>query len=149
MSLSDVTVNDLLGERQGKVETVSTATTVDQAARRMADRKIGMLVVINEMGNFAGVLSDGDIVRTVANHWNEVSDVRVGDLITVNITACKPENNLREVMETMKDKSIRHLPVLDRGQIVGVVSAGDLLRYLLDEYEDARPAGLFARLRGS
>jgi CBS domain-containing protein len=148
MSLTDKTVKDLLGEKQGKVETVSKGVSVTDAARRMADRHIGMLVVVNEMGNFAGVLSDGDIVRAVGHSEKDLDEVMIGDLITTNITACHPGNNLQQILETMKDKSIRHLPVLDGSEIVGVISVGDMLRYLLENFEPPTKGGVFSRLRG-
>ena len=148
MSLTDMTVKELLGEKSGKVETVTTSTSVTAAARRMADRRIGMLVVINDAGNFAGVLSDGDIVRAVGFREKDLNELAISDLITTNITVCHPGNNLQQVLETMKDKSIRHLPVLDGSEIVGVISVGDMLRYLLENFDQPAKGGMFARLRG-
>ena len=148
MALAERTVKDLLAEKKGNVETVTTATSVTSAAQRMADRHIGMLVVVDDTGSFAGVLSDGDIVRAVGYQEKDLGQVMIGELITTNITACHPGNNLQQVLETMKDKSIRHLPVLEGSEIVGVISVGDMLRYLLENLDQPSKGGMFARLRG-
>ena len=127
-----MTIQAVLAGREGPViTTVAYATCVD-AAQLLSDRRIGLLVVCDEDGGIVGVLSERDIVRGLAEHGSELADKSVAELMTRDVLTCAPSDSENDVIETMLDRNIRHMPVVDAGVLAGLVSIRDLMRHMIE-----------------
>ncbi len=126
MSMS---VGEILEKKGSEVIAISSESSIPEAARLMSHRKIGLLIVLNEKNKFVGVLSERDIVRAVAIDADSVGEMHVGRLITRNVIACDPKAEPDELIKVMKEKGFRHMPVVEDGNVKGVVSRTDLMRY--------------------
>ena len=105
--------------------TVSAGSTVMEAAQRMRDADVGPVIVMDDNG-VAGIVTDRDItVRTVADGRNP-SDVRVEEICSRDLTTLSPDDSVEDAVRLMREKAVRHLPVVEGGQPVGIVSIGDL-----------------------
>jgi len=99
----------------------------------LARHNIGALIVVDAAGAPIGILSERDIVREAARN-EAVFTRRIGDLMTRDVITGQPHDDLAAVAYTMTDKRIRHLPVMEKGKLVGIVSIGDILKAQRDHY---------------
>lgn len=129
-----MTVHDILESKGGQVVSVGPDDTVSSVARVLADRRIGAVLVRDE-GRVVGVFSERDVVRGLGRYGAATLDRPVSDLMTRDVVTCRPTDTVHDVMERMTAKRIRHLPVLDNGQLKGIVSIGDLVKARIDEAE--------------
>jgi CBS domain-containing protein len=120
------TVKSILADKGGHVWSVGPGATVLDAALLMNEHKIGALVVM-EGGRLAGIFTERDVLRRVVGSARDPSATRVADVMTGEVVCCSPETTLEEARGVMKNRRIRHLPVLDSdGRLLGLVSIGDL-----------------------
>ncbi len=126
-----VKVQDLLQGKSDKITTVSISANIVAAAQVMADMKIGILVVMDENQNFAGMVAEREIVGALGHHGAAAANMTVGDVLIRDITACTPETEMSVVLDTMKEKYMRHVPVIVNGKVRGLISLSDILRFLL------------------
>jgi CBS domain-containing protein len=127
-------IESLLAKKGPTVITIRPAETIRQALGLLAEHNIGALVVVDEGGRPVGILSERDIVRDAAK--NEAVFVRtVESLMTRNVIAGIPKDDLVAVGNTMTERRIRHLPVMESGRLVGIVSIGDVLKAQRDQYQ--------------
>ena len=96
---------------------------------------IGALVVTDEAGRLAGIISERDIVRGLLTHGDELLKLPASELMTRSVKTCSPGDNIRDVMAKMTHSRVRHLPVLDGGRLCGIISIGDVVKNRLDELE--------------
>lgn len=129
-----MSVQDILQSKGGQVVSVSPGDSVGNVSRVLADRRIGA-VLVREEGRVVGVFSERDVVRGLARYGAPALDRPVSDLMTREVITCKPSDTVHDVMERMTAKRIRHLPVLDNGQLKGIVSIGDLVKARIEEAE--------------
>jgi CBS domain-containing protein len=115
------------------VATTVAGQTVGDAAKLLDQRRIGALVVVDDQRRLAGILSERDIVRALSRHGTAVLDMQVGQLMTVDVLTCTPDDSLDSLMSTMTSNRIRHLPVLDGGRLAGIITIGDVVKARLDE----------------
>ena len=99
----------------------------------MKDRVIGALVVTGDEVQLLGIISERDIVHGLVERGRDLLDARVGDLMTVDVLTCAPEDRITKLMARMTERRIRHLPVVDDGALCGIVSIGDVVKNRLDE----------------
>ncbi|MFT5423013.1 MAG: CBS domain-containing protein [Phycisphaerales bacterium] len=118
-------VSSLIEGKGSSVETISAAATVLDAAELMNSRKIGSLVVV-EGDAVRGILTERDILTRVVASARDPKATSVGEVMTPEPLTCRPDTPLDEVRQVMRDKRIRHLPVVDNARLVGMVSIGDL-----------------------
>lgn len=119
------TVSDILARKGTDVVTISDGQTVLDAARLMNDRRIGS-VVVQTGGTLAGILSERDILTRVVAAIRDPRSTLVREVMTSPVESCTPNTDLNDLRALMRDKRIRHVPVLDRGVLRGMVSIGDL-----------------------
>ena len=115
--------------RRDRVESAMPMDTVLDAAKRMNDLRIGAVVVVerdNDGGTVAGILTERDILTRVVAAGRDPSKTRVADVMTDRVIACTPDSSLAEVRKVVREKRIRHVPVVDEQRLVGMVSIGDL-----------------------
>lgn len=126
-------ISNILAKKGSDVVTVTSAQTVREALALLAGKRIGALVVV-EAGKVVGLLSERDIIREAAQN-EALFGQPVSSLMTKDVIVAHPGDDLHAVEHTMTVKRFRHLPIMDHGELVGIVSIGDVVKAALDEYE--------------
>jgi CBS domain-containing protein len=126
-------VSDILAQKGGLVFTVTPGTTVAQVAQQLSTRRIGSVLVMAGTDSIAGIVSERDLVRALAQHGAEALDFEVRQVMTRDVVTCHPDDLIEQVMGMMTDGRFRHLPVLDRGDLIGLISIGDVVKARLEE----------------
>ena len=126
-------VGDIVQSKGQKVITISPETSVVAAAEILHSKRIGILVVCNEALRMQGVFSERDVVRAVAQAPDGVSTLKVKDFLTRDVVTCTRKEKLQDVMKTMTDRRFRHMPVVENGELKGLISVGDVLKHLLKD----------------
>ncbi|MGE0658104.1 MAG: CBS domain-containing protein [Reyranellaceae bacterium] len=125
-------VSEILSAKEIDVVGITPDMTVEDAARTMTHHGIGAVLVLAG-DRVLGIISERDIARGVAVRGGAVLADRVCDIMTKSVVVCAPDNTVESVMAVMTERRIRHLPVVERGRLVGVVSIGDVVKALIDE----------------
>ncbi len=123
----------LKGKRNNEVATTVAGQSVTEAAKLLHQRRIGALVVTESNGDIVGIISERDIVRGMALHPGAVDSLKVRDLMTSSVLVCSPDDSVGNLMGTMTNNRIRHLPVMEHGKLVGIITIGDVVKSCLDE----------------
>jgi CBS domain-containing protein len=124
------TISTLLQVKGAQVYTVGPEATVFDAIRTLGERNIGALVVVSA-GQVVGVFSERDYTRKVALLGRSSKETRVGELVSAPIISATRDTSVEECMRLMTVHRIRHLPVLEGGALVGIVSIGDLVNWII------------------
>ncbi len=124
----------VLASKGGTVVTIRPEQTVREALALLADHNIGAVIVVDSGGRPTGVVSERDIVRAMARSEG-VGSKAVGTIMTSPVIVGSPQDDLFAVGHTMTEKRIRHIPVVDKGALVGIVSIGDVLKAQRDKYQ--------------
>lgn len=128
------TAQDILRTKGTDVWSVAPDTTVYDALRLMAEKNIGAVLVLEE-DCIAGVLSERDVARKVALQGRTAQDTVARDIMSTRVVGVGPGQTVEECMAIMTEKRIRHLPVVDADQVVGVVSIGDVVKAIISHQE--------------
>jgi CBS domain-containing protein len=129
--MSHMTIDELLKIKlTNEVWAVSPKVTVFEALQMMANKDIGALLVIEE-GQLVGIFSERDYARKIILHGKSSLQTPVREVMTSDIVTVKPENTVEECMALMTDHHFRHLPVMSNGQLLGVVSIGDIVKAVI------------------
>ena len=128
-------LSKIIASREGKVITVGIDEKITEVTRTLAVERLGAVVVMDDDGKLAGIISERDIVRALNERGAGVQELGVSDLMTRSVITCTPENSIEEVMELMTSHEIRHLPVVDGDALLGVVSILDVVKSRLNEVE--------------
>jgi CBS domain-containing protein len=126
-------VQHILQTKGGAVASVPPDCTVAQAAEMLSARRIGALIVTTDGTHIEGILSERDIVRELGRRGPACLPDRVDALMTPNPIACTKNQTAREVLEIMTAKRFRHMPVVEKGEMIGLISIGDAVKARLDE----------------
>jgi CBS domain-containing protein len=126
-------VSQIIKEKGDIVFTTTPEETVRSAAQLLDQRKVGAMVVVNRSGGVIGILSERDVVRVVAEAGGEGLDRPVSSCMTREVIFALPGESVDELMSRMTDRRVRHLPVVDNGRLVGIVSIGDLVKRKIAE----------------
>ena len=124
----------LLATKGRDVVTIRPEQTIRQAVDLLARHNIGALVVVDSALKPVGILSERDIVRHLAQQENLLAQP-ASLIMTKNVITGMPQDDLKSVANTMTEKRIRHLPLVDRGKLVGIVSIGDVVKAQRDQYQ--------------
>jgi CBS domain-containing protein len=127
-------VKYILDSKGRDVWAIGSDDSVLEAIKMMAEKKVGALLVIDD-GKLSGIISERDYARKVILQGRSSEKTPVKDIMTANVIAVSPTRTVEECMELMTDNRIRHLPVLDGEEIVGVLSIGDLVKAVIDEQQ--------------
>ena len=123
-------------ERKGSdVATISPDATLADAVTLLAERGVGALVVSTGGGSVDGILSERDIVRRLATDGQDTLRLLVRDAMTAEVRTCTRATTVDELMATMTERRIRHVPVVVDGRLAGIVSIGDVVKSRMDELE--------------
>jgi CBS domain-containing protein len=127
-------VEAVLAAKGREVASINPSATLATVAQRLRLEGIGSLVVLEE-GRLAGMISERDVVHAFAAHRAEAAELKVADLMARDLVTCRPEDSLTRVLGLMTRHRVRHLPVLEGGRLVGLISIGDAVKHRLDELE--------------
>src|SRR5262249_55554422 len=123
-----MTVKTILAVKGSSVATIEPNATVATAAQRLADRKIGALVVTGADHRIIGILSERDIVQAIAAQGGGALARPLSEVMTRKVVTCSQTDTISSVMERMTDGKFRHLPVLEQNKLIGIVSIGDIVK---------------------
>jgi CBS domain-containing protein len=126
-------VSSILADKGDDVVSILPTDTVAALAARLTERRIGAVVVCGPDGRISGIVSERDVVQALARRGPAALESRVAELMVTDVETCEPEDTLEHVMQVMTDRRIRHLPVMQRGRMAGIVSIGDVVKHLIAE----------------
>ena len=129
------TLDSVLRFKGRQVWSIAPAATVYEAIARMSEKGVGALLVLFE-GRLAGIISERDYARKVILMDRSSKHTLVRDIMTSPVITVTPRDNVEECMRTMTENRICHLPVVDREQVVGVISIGDLVNWIITAHEE-------------
>ncbi len=125
-------VATILKAKGYNVVTASPGMTLAEAARLLSEKRIGALVIMQGR-QMLGILSERDIVKTVAYAGAEALERSVRDVMTSRVVTCSLNDSVDELMDEMTDRRFRHMPVVEDGELVGIVSIGDVVKHRIAE----------------
>jgi CBS domain-containing protein len=128
-----MTVKAILSRKGGDVVTIAPTANLTAAVQILAARRIGAIIVTGPDNRVAGILSERDIVRMLSERGPAALDENVGTVMTRKVTTCTEADTIAFIMERMTEGKFRHLPVVDQGRLVGVISIGDVVKYRMEE----------------
>lgn len=128
-------IGPLMKQKKGVVWSVSPSSSVYEAIEMMAEKQVGALLVI-ESGRLAGILSERDYARKVILKGKSSKETPVSEIMSSPVITVTPAYSIGDCMRIITDNRIRHLPVVDRGQIVGVLSIGDLVNWIISAQQE-------------
>ena len=128
-------IGDVLKRKGSGVVTMRSDSTIDTVVRRMRLERIGAVIISPDGKSVIGILSERDILHALAEHGTALLALKAEDLMTREVVTCSREDTLQSVMLKMTQRRIRHLPVVEQGQLAGIVSIGDAVKSRLEEVE--------------
>ena len=128
-------VSDILKVKGYDIVSLAVGEPVAAAVALLAEHQIGAVLILDENGGIAGILSERDICRALSMEKERVLQMRVGDLMTREVATCSPNHDVAAIMGLMTAQRFRHVPVVDNGKLVGLVSIGDIVRSRIEEAE--------------
>ncbi|MCY6380400.1 CBS domain-containing protein [Hoeflea prorocentri] len=130
-----MTVKAILDQKGRDVFTVGPDITVAEAGRQLSKHKIGAIVVVDTSGKICGIVSERDIVRSIAEKGPAILENPVSTVMTSSVKVCDDNHTVNQLMEMMTQGRFRHLPVEVDGKIGGIVSIGDVVRMKIEQVE--------------
>jgi CBS domain-containing protein len=123
-----MSVKAILDEKGRNVLTISPQASVRDAAKTLHDHRIGAVIVLDTNDHIVGILAERDIVSAIARFGAECLDKSVSSVMWPNVYRCREETTISELMSLMSEKRARHVPVEMNGQLVGIISIGDVVK---------------------
>ena len=135
-----MTVKAILDTKGGSVITIEPTASLEQAAKILAERRIGALVVTGPEQRVVGIVSERDIVAMLAARGCHALDVPLTAVMTRKVTTCSPADTISTIMERMTEGKFRHVPVVEQGRLTGIISIGDVVKHHLQQMESEQNA---------
>jgi CBS domain-containing protein len=132
-----VNISDILRHKGGEVWTIGRAERVSTLLDTLAEHNVGALLVV-EGSDVVGIVSERDIVRNIAQRGAPVLEAAVGDIMTAPVVSCTSHDSVDSIAQTMTERRVRHMPVIDDGTLVGVISIGDVVSSRMRQLETDR-----------
>jgi CBS domain-containing protein len=126
------TVRNIIQNKGNVVFSIPPDITVYQALEIMLDKGIGALLIV-EHGKFIGIFTERDYARKLILKGKASKETLIREVMTENPITVTPDNTIEDCMNLMNDRKFRHLPVMEKGQLVGLVSVGDLVKFIIEE----------------
>lgn len=126
-------VRNILQAKGNQVFSVEPTTTVYKAIELMSEKNIGGLLITDADGKMLGIFTERDYARRVILQGRSSKDTDIGDIMTTDPVTVSPDNSIEDCMTLMTSRFVRHLPVLDNGCLCGMISIGDVVRFIIDE----------------
>jgi CBS domain-containing protein len=128
------TINQLLQNKGNRVETVATDATVFEALAIMADKGIGALVVMQD-NKPVGLFSERDYARNIILKGRTSKETQIAEVMSSHVVIAHPEQTVEDCMAIMTEKRVRHLPVMQDNQLIGIISIGDLVKAIIENQQ--------------
>ena len=128
-------IGQILKAKGRAVATARPDTTLLEIANRLAQKRIGAIVIVGDKGEVVGIVSERDIIRKLGERGPSVLSEPVAHTMTANVISCQETSTLDELMEIMTQGRFRHVPVIEDGALVGIVSIGDVVKNHIAEVE--------------
>ena len=126
-------ISDIVRHKGDSVVTVRSDATVKDLLALLAEHKIGAIVVSDSDGSVDGIVSERDYVRKLAELERAAFDARVADIMTAEVITVGPRDSVQHCLQMMTDHRLRHLPVVAEGELIGMLSIGDLVKQTIDD----------------
>jgi CBS domain-containing protein len=124
----------------GDIVSIEPTANLAAAAKSLSAHRIGAVLIRGAGGRLAGILSERDIVRALSEHGADALALPVGQVMTREVTTCGEDDSVASIMERMTAGKFRHLPVIANGQLVGLISIGDVVKQRVEEIESESEA---------
>ena len=134
-----MTVRAILDTKGHEILSVEPEAKLSAAVKMLGERKIGAVLVMSQ-GRLEGILSERDIVRVLAERGARVLDEPVSAVMTHKVVSCRQSDTVAGIMEMMTLGKFRHLPVIEEGMVVGLISIGDVVKWRVREFENEQEA---------
>jgi CBS domain-containing protein len=128
-------VRAILDMKGREVTTIVPEKTLGEAARLLSEQKIGALVVTGADHRVTGIISERDIVKSVAKNGSDALKLAIGNVMTREVVTCGLHDTMAELMSRMTAGRFRHVPVIEHGKLAGIISIGDVMKHRLAEME--------------
>lgn len=132
-----MTIKAILQHKGSAVFSIGSAATLAEAAATLADKRIGAVVIVDGE-QLVGILSERDVVRRVGERGPSALEETVADTMTKRVEVCSLEDSIGSVMQRMTQSRFRHMPVVEDGRLLGIISIGDVVKERIDEAERER-----------
>jgi CBS domain-containing protein len=126
-------VSDILRHKGTRIISIGTEESVAEAVALMCANRIGAVLVLSADGGIGGILSERDLVRALPRHGKTIMEKKVGELMTSPVTTCSSKDPVAAIEGMMTQNRFRHVPVVDDGQLVGMISIGDVVKNRIEE----------------
>jgi CBS domain-containing protein len=130
-----MSIQDILNRKGGLVVTARPTETLLSAVRMLTEKRIGAVIVEDNHLRPGGIFTERDFAKAVSKHGASALDMTIGKLMSAPIISCRPSDTVESAMALMTRAKIRHLPVMDGGALLGIVSIGDLVQQRLEDKE--------------
>lgn len=130
-----MSVRILLQRKSGDVVTISPDASLTEALACLAEHRIGAVVALSDTGRLEGILSERDLVRILAEKGPDVLSSPVSSVMTRAVVTCTPNEAIPVIMERMTRGRFRHVPVVEDGKLLGIISIGDVVKHRVEEME--------------
>ncbi len=130
-----MSVSHILKHKGGDIVTASQSDSVKSIAETLAKKRIGAVIITDANGKIAGIVSERDVVRCLAEKGGEALLLNVAAIMTKNVKTCSVTDSETELMAMMTENRIRHLPVVAQGNLVGMISIGDVVKFRIEAIE--------------
>ena len=131
-------IADVIRRKGGEVATIEPDRTVGELLARLAEHKVGALVVSSDGVTVEGIVSERDVVRRLHRDGPSALSSSVGQIMTAKVRTCAPEASVEDLMRVMTEHRFRHVPVVVDGALAGIVSIGDVVKHRIDELQAER-----------
>jgi CBS domain-containing protein len=128
-------IAQILAAKGSQVVSTRPETTIADVASLLKQKRIGAVVVTDPDGRLCGIISERDLARGLADYGAGLLKMTVAELMTAEVVTGSPEDGLEKLMQTMTDGRFRHLPVVKDGELIGIISIGDVVKHRLKELE--------------
>ena len=128
-------VEDILKSKSHRVATMRPESAIDTVIHRMRLDRIGAIVLSRDGSTIEGILSERDIVYGLVEHGAGLLKMTAADVMTHEVITCRLQDTIKDVMAKMTHRRIRHVPVVEHGELAGIVSIGDVVKHRLEEAE--------------
>ncbi|MEK8015295.1 MAG: CBS domain-containing protein [Candidatus Parabeggiatoa sp.] len=126
-------LKEILAQKQSAIISFEASKSVQDATKEMYEKRIGALLLKSETGKFVGILTDRDILRFYAEELGEANKVKVSEIMTEDFFVETLDSTSDRAESVMTEKRVRHLPIVEGAQVVGIISIGDLVKAKLQE----------------
>ncbi len=128
-------IANILKVKGRSVTTARPDDTVQEIADRLAQKKIGAIVIVGGGGSVIGIISERDLIRVIAQRGADALSMPVSEVMTREVVVCSEATSVDDIMEMMTNGRFRHLPVVEESRLVGIVSIGDIVKHHIAEVE--------------